>query len=161
MSLVRTTGRISRNGWRTLVCAAAVVAVDVTTKWWASTHLTGRLVNVVGQLGLQLIFDPATSFSFVTRTTWWLYPILAICTGGLLVAAGRSRNRFLGIGAGVTIGGIIGNGLDGSVLYQGRGVVDFITANHWITFNVADLSVATGVLLVLVGLIQTRGALRG
>jgi signal peptidase II len=71
----------------------------------------------------------------------------------LLIALGRSDSPWFAVGVGLVIGGSIGNVLDR--LFRGEGwlrgqVVDFIDLQWWPIFNVADMAIVVGgVLLIL------------
>ena len=67
---------------------------------------------------------------------------------GLLVYFARHRRTpLIWLPTGLLLGGALGNVLD---RLSGGAVTDFIKLPHWPAFNVADIAVTTGVILLLV-----------
>ena len=136
------------------IVVAVVVALDQLTKAWAVAALDrGRTIDLVWTLRLKLTFNDGAAFS------------LGGGSGGLLALAGlavvavvyRSVLRWPGrlppIALGLVLGGAIGNLID-RVARDGS-VVDFIDLQWWPLFNVADIGVSCGaVLLILLSLRQ-------
>jgi signal peptidase II len=59
----------------------------------------------------------------------------------------------MAIGAGLVLGGAVGNLSERIVGGHGGRVPDFITLDYWPTFNVADACVTVGVIIVIVSLL--------
>ena len=137
----------------TAVVALAVVAADQVTKHWALNALdSGRVIDVLGSLRLNLAFNTGMAFA----KGQGIGPLIAVV--GLLVIAYllvglRRESRSGAIFVGLVAGGAAGNIIDR--LFRGRGwfhgaVVDFIDLQWWPVFNVADSAISVGaVLLVL------------
>ena len=71
---------------------------------------------------------------------------------GLLITVGRSTSRWYPLAVGLIIGGALGNVIDRLVRGEGwlrGGVVDFIDVQWWPIFNVADIAVSVGGVLLL------------
>jgi signal peptidase II len=134
------------------VVASVVLALDQLTKAWAVSALdNGRTIDVVWTLRLKLTFNDGAAFSFGGGSGG----VLALA--GLLVVAVvyRSVLRWPGrlppLALGLVLGGAIGNLVD-RVARDGR-VVDFIDLQWWPLFNVADIGISCGaVLLILLSL---------
>jgi lipoprotein signal peptidase len=107
--------------------------------------------TLVGPLALQLIYDPKTSFSFIERGSIALTIGEVLLTGLLLCVVVALPSNLVKIGAGLTIGGMLGNMCD-ILTHSPHGVVDFITINEWLSFNLADVSVLVGISLLLAGI---------
>ena len=70
----------------------------------------------------------------------------------------RAKSRWLASALGMVIGGALGNAID-RVIYGA--VADFLDLHaygyHWPAFNVADMAISTGVVMLLFdGLIEKR-----
>ncbi|MDZ7734062.1 MAG: signal peptidase II [Acidimicrobiia bacterium] len=81
-------------------------------------------------------------------------PCVALVVVGALVWTGRSLSSRSGaVALGLVLGGALGNLADrafrGDGLLSGR-VVDFIDLQWWPVFNVADMGVVVGAILLLV-----------
>jgi len=59
----------------------------------------------------------------------------------------------LAVGAGLVLGGAIGNLSERIVGTHGGQVPDFITLDYWPTFNLADACVTIGIVVVVVSLL--------
>ena len=138
--------------------AAAVVAVDQLTKWWALRTLPDRTIHLVWTLRLDLARNTGAAFSrFVGQGP--IIGLLAIGVVAVLLWQGRTVSSRAGaVALGLILGGALGNLVDRA--FRGGGflhgaVVDFIDAQWWPVFNVADSCVVIGaILLVVVTLVQ-------
>jgi signal peptidase II len=146
-------------GLRTpLAIAAVVVLVDQLTKHWALNALAdGHQIDLVGSLRFNLAFNKGMAFS-QGRGLGPIIGVLALVViVALLISVGRSTSRWYPLAVGLIIGGALGNVLDR--LFRGEGwlrggVVDFIDLQWWPIFNVADICVTVGgVLLLLTSLL--------
>jgi signal peptidase II len=134
--------------------AAAALAFDQLTKWWAVSVLDDRTIKVVGSLRLQRTTNYAAAFS-LGGGHGALIPLVAIVAVVVLIRTGVTQGTTLGVIAlALVLGGALGNLTDRAFRagdgFLGGGVVDFIDAQWWPVFNVADMSVVIGAGLVLV-----------
>ncbi|MEY2434835.1 MAG: signal peptidase [Acidimicrobiaceae bacterium] len=134
--------------------AAVVVAIDQLTKAWAVHTLATRDIDLVWTLRLHLTRNRGAAFS-LGFGSGGLIAILAIVVVFVLMALGRNLDSRIGVvSLGLVLGGALGNLADrafrdGSGLLGGA-VIDFIDLQWWPVFNVADIAVTIGgVLLVL------------
>lgn len=129
-----------------LVAAAATLATDLITKAWAAANLDVP-VDIGGSLSLQLAHNPGVAFGAGRSLPSW---VLLVLTGAICVAIGVAGWRgALGpsIAVGLVLGGATGNLLD---RMTGGSVVDMIHLTWWPTFNLADVAICTGVVLLAV-----------
>jgi signal peptidase II len=146
-------------GWRrlglVLAVATTVVVVDQLTKWWAVETLSTRTIDIVWKLRLTLVENRGTAFS-LTQSGGPLITLLALAVvGGLLWYSRGVRSRWALVALGLIAGGAIGNLIDrafrGDAGFMQGAVIDFIDVQFWPVWNVADMGVTVGaVLLVLV-----------
>lgn len=148
-----------------LVLAAVWVVVDQLTKHWAVNHLSDRDIDLVGSLRFHLHHNSGMAFGRGTGIgpVLGVFAFLMVC--GLLISLRKADSRMSAIGVGLVLGGAVGNLLDR--LFRGDGwlrgaVVDFIDPQWWPIFNVADIGVTCGaILLVLGSLLVGRSARKG
>ena len=150
----------------TLLVAAGVVVLDQLTKHWAVNRLTdGRDIDLIGSLRFHLTYNSGMAFS----RGQGLGPIIGIIAVVVVVVLLRSLRRegslLLDVATGLVIGGALGNVVDrtfrGDGLLDGS-VIDFIDVQWWPIFNVADMAVTCGgVLLVVSTLFAGRRAAVG
>jgi signal peptidase II len=137
---------------------AVVVLLDFVTKRLAVATLGRVPLRVIGDwLTLRLVYNPGAAFGIhVGTASRWVFTALALVAlvvlGGM-VRQTRPAQRMRLLALALVCGGAVGNLIDR--LRSGRGVVDFIDvwigSFHWPTFNVADMAVSCGaVVLALV-----------
>jgi signal peptidase II len=145
-----------RSRWMgALGIACIVVAIDQLAKHWALNALADdEVIDVVGSLRFNLAFNTGASFSIGSG----LGPLLAVIVLVVVVALLRFVRTVPGrlslVAVGLVVGGALGNLVD-RVLRNGDGflggaVVDFIDVQWWPIFNIADMGVVIGALLLVV-----------
>jgi signal peptidase II len=142
----------------------AVIALDQLTKWWAIENLRDQIIPVAWTLRFNLAFNTGTAFSLGSGTGWVRFLPLAVL-GVVAYVMWNSRQAMTRAGAvalALILGGAIGNLIDRAARSGDGGfftgaVIDFIDFQWWPVFNVADMGVVIGgILLVLVSLRPAR-----
>jgi signal peptidase II len=138
-----------------LVVAGGWILVDQLSKSWAVARLPDGDIDVVGSLRLNLAYNSGASFSMGDGYGRWI-ALVAVVIVGLLVWQGlQATSRLTAVSLGMIVGGALGNVVDRAVR-EGRGgflggsVVDFIDLQWWPVFNVADVGVVVGAILLVV-----------
>lgn len=145
---------------RVLFGAVAVgwVIADQLSKAWALSALNDQTIDVFWTLRFQLAFNFGASFSLGAGFGAWI-GLLALLVVGVLVWKGRSVGTRLGaVALGMIVGGALGNVLDRAFrgdegFFQG-GVVDFIDLQWWPIFNIADIGVVCGAILLVISTLR-------
>jgi signal peptidase II len=150
----------SIGAWRVPVAIAlGVVLVDQLTKHWAVTYLgNDRVIDLVWTLRFNLAFNNGMAFGQGRG----LGPIIGIVATlvivFLLISLRNESSRLSTIGMGLLIGGAAGNLIDrllrGDAWLNGA-VVDFVDLQWFPIFNVADMAVNVGALLLIIGSIRS------
>lgn len=143
--------------WVGLLTAIFWLGLDQLTKTWAVSYLTPEPWSIIdGFLNLRLAYNPGVSFSMLSDIAVESMPeilgIFALVVSVVIVhymsRHGERLTYMLGLG--FIAGGAIGNGID---RFVHRAVVDFLDFHyagwHWPTFNVADIAICLGVVLML------------
>lgn len=136
--------------------AAAVTLADLVAKLVAVAWLRASPgVAVVGEwVQLRLVFNPGAAFG-VSVGSWSRVGFSLIAIGAIWFLARVSRradpgDRLRQLACGLVAGGAAGNLIDR--LRSTQGVVDFLDVGvgpyRWPTFNVADIGVTTGALVL-------------
>ena len=140
--------------------ALLVVVVDQLSKRWALSTLAGEgsVPFVPGLLQLQLVFNSGAAFSLLTSSTWLLGLVSLLVALALLVWIQISAplRPWQWLGAGLLLGGAIGNGLD---RWRLGTVVDFLAfvPVRFPIFNGADVAINLAVICFAFDLLQRHG----
>jgi signal peptidase II len=149
-----------KRAWPYAGLVALIVALDAATKLVAQRRLPlYEPVPVLGDfLRLTYIYNPGAAFGLHLGTySRYFFMVLTVVVLMILFGWFRStpatdRLRLMAITA--VTGGAIGNLIDR--LRSPRGVVDFLDIGigslRWPVFNVADIAVTTGALLLAISL---------
>ncbi len=137
-----------------LALSGGVIVVDAATKWWARQQLMHGPTHIVGPLWFRLTFNSGISFS-LSRNTPSVSVIVAVIVALVLLAlALRAQPGVATWGLGLLLGGGVANVLDRLAASPPR-VTDFVAVGGFPVFNVADIAVSAGFLLLL--LLVLRG----
>lgn len=137
------------------VTAAAVIAADQATKVWALGALEHDVsVPWIGELlQLRLIFNSGAAFGMGSGITPVITGVQILIACGIAWALIRHvRNGVWVLALSLLLGGAVGNIIDRLFRAPGvfRGyVVDFLQLPHWPIFNVADIAVTSGAILLI------------
>lgn len=140
--------------WATLV---TVVGLDVVTKALAVAQLVPRQLphEVLGDaIRFTLVFNEGAAFGlkFGPYSRWIFLgaTLVALIILGRLYRATKAGDVPRTLALGLLCGGAVGNLIDR--IRSSYGVVDFIDVgfhdHRWPTFNVADMAVSTGAILL-------------
>lgn len=157
MSVVPPPAREARRPDGVFATALAIVLlVDVVTKYVALTRLSLHLPVAVASdvLRWTLTYNPGAAFGLsLGAFSRWLFVALALAIAATLVRLQQATPpgawpRALALG--LVVGGAVANVVNR--LWSARGVVDFIDVGvrtwRWPTFNVADIGVSLGAVLL-------------
>ena len=137
--------------------AVAVVAADQLAGWYVR-HEAAHLPWTIGrELAIRVAHNTGISFSRFAGSGDWLRWVIAVVCVALAVAIWRAPARFA-LPLALVLGGAAGNLVDR--LRFGY-VLDYIGVGPWPTFNVGDVAIAVGaVLIALAMLFPARASVR-
>ncbi len=136
-----------------MLVAVGVVALDALTKWWALATLADRDIELVGSLQFHLVRNTGGAFSTGADYAPVFAVVGVVVVGVLLVVGRRTASVPSQVAFGLVAGGAVGNLLD-RFLREGGGllggaVVDFVDLGWWPVFNLADVGITVGVVLLV------------
>jgi signal peptidase II len=142
-----------------LVVALLVSAVDEVTKAWARRALGAHDVHVAGVMWLRLRFNSGISFSInqsaaPLTTIVTVVIALAVLVVGLNAASGVSAAGF-----GLLIGGGVANVIDRLAASPHR-VTDFISLGSFPVFNLADVCITAGFIVLMIAALRGEKLVR-
>ena len=140
-----------------LIGAGVVVALDRLTKQLAVDRLDlGEVYTVVPGFNLALVLNHGAAFGFLADSGgWqrWFFVTVGIVISTLIMVTLLRKSAASGcyrLGLSLILGGALGNIIDR--VSQGY-VIDFVDLHwdawHWPAFNVADVGITMGALIVL------------
>ena len=132
--------------------AGTVLAADQAGKW-VVRHQAGHLPwHLTGGLRIELNYNAGISFSQFAGASWVMALVAAVCAGvaiALWFAPPAYRPAL-----GIILGGALGNLVD-RLVWDGA-VIDFLGVYTWPTFNLADVAIVGGTMLLALRVL--RGA---
>lgn len=134
-----------------LIVAAVVVAIDQATKSLALDALSGRApVELFWTLRLRLSFNSGAAFGLGRGVTPFLTVAAVVLLIVLLGASRTAGSPLARVALGLVVGGAMGNLADRVFRSHGGAVVDFIDFQWWPVFNVADVGITVGAVLLVI-----------
>jgi signal peptidase II len=144
--------RTTRNTFIFVLAAAAAILIDQVSKALVVAYVEpGRSITMVPHV-LSLTHSTNTGGAFgLMRGSGQIVFLAALVVVGLTMAwffVFRGRKSFWTfLGLGLLIGGALGNLIDRVARHK---VVDFLDLGWWPVFNVADIAIVAGVIIVVV-----------
>ncbi|WP_380168547.1 signal peptidase II [Jannaschia sp. R86511] len=134
--------------------AAVIAVLDQLTKHLAEARLEpGVRVDVLGELfGFRLFYNSGAAFSLGTSITPVLTTFACLAVVAMLVALARTWSTAWAVSVAVLLGGASGNLVDRLTRDPGVGrgeVVDFFELPSFPIFNIADMAVVSGAVLIV------------
>lgn len=137
--------------------AVVVVAVDQLTKTLALEHLADGPVDLFWTARLNLSFNSGAAFGVgkgVAPIIVGLGLVMVVALLGLWKLA--AEHWVAAVALGLLFGGAMGNLTDRLVRDHGGAVVDFIDFQWWPIFNVADIGISCGAVLLILASRRTE-----
>lgn len=138
----------SARAWRLAGALCGVVVIlDQAAKALVEANMyTGQDVGVLGPIGLTLSHNSGVAFGLASGGGTRLVLVTALALGVVGYLFSRDPTRpGMWVAAGLLAGGAIGNLAD---RIRVDAVTDYIAIGSWPAFNLADVAVTTGVLLL-------------
>ncbi len=140
------------------IVALIVLIMDRVSKHWVINSINpGESVPLLGEiLYLTHVRNPGAAFGLFAYKTPFFIVISFIMIILTVIAAYQipPRLALLRLGLAVMLGGVAGNLFD---RLQTGYVVDFLDLGFWPVFNIADMAIVVGVLMLAVGLSISAG----
>ena len=142
-----------------LVAGAAILADQITKHLVASQLAVGEAVNVVGPFSIHHVHNSGIAFGLFDRATGMVIALTSVAVLWMLVFFARSgaRHPVLPVALGLLIGGSVSNLLDRVRLGH---VTDFLDLRYWPAFNLADMCIVVGVVVLVSTMLSGEGSPR-
>jgi signal peptidase II len=138
----------SARAWRLAGALCGVVVIlDQAAKALVEAKLTpGQDVGVLGPIDLTLSHNSGVAFGLASGGGTRLVLVTALALGVVTYLFSRDPTRpGMWVAAGLLAGGAIGNLAD---RIRVDAVIDYVAIGNWPAFNLADVAVTAGVLLL-------------
>ena len=150
----------NRNLKHCLSLALAIIALDQISKAWVLTVIRETTRPIMPFLNFSLGFNKGAAFGILDAAGgWqrWFFIILGISVSVVILiwsAQLNAKKNMENFALALILGGAWGNLIDRIRLGHVVDFIDFYVGNwHWYTFNVADIAICVGgVLLAIYGL---------
>jgi len=140
-----------------LLLSVVIIVLDQVTKFWAVANLSdGSTIAILPMLDFSLAYNTGAAFSFLANAGGWqklFFSGIAIAVSAYLIFAiyrAKESEKQLVIAYALVVAGAIGNLIDRLRIDK---VVDFIhvfyQSWHFPYFNVADISITIGAILLI------------
>lgn len=143
--------------------ALTIFAADHAVKFWVHEYTPyGWSQQITGFFNLVHVWNQGATFSFLADAGGWqrffFLGFALIVSAWLVWVLRKPLPAVEGLAYSFILGGALGNGLDRAM----RGyVVDFLDFHwqgwHWPAFNIADIGIVCGALLLMVSTLKSPG----
>ncbi|MDF1719068.1 MAG: signal peptidase II [Minwuia sp.] len=142
---------------RALTFCVFLIILDQATKVWLIGVMEARgfaAWELLPFFNLVMVWNPGVSFGLFgggpAETRWILAAVNVAVSIMLLIWLLRAENRMQRLALAAVIGGALGNALDRLIYGRVADFFDFHVAGwHWPAFNVADMAISCGVVILL------------
>lgn len=141
--------RKATRGLLLIVIALVVIGLDQLTKYLVRVHMElGQSIPSEGIFRLTYTTNTGGAFGILSNQAFLLALVAIIGIAVFLVYLRYIplQSTLLKIGLGLDLGGAIGNLID-RLRFDGK-VTDFIDIGAWPVFNVADMSIVVGTIVI-------------
>lgn len=147
---------LRRSSPRILIVALFVVVCDQASKALVVAQMyLGERIEIFSLLSLERTSNSGIAFGLAGHVPSLVLILVAAAIVVILLLLGTQMKwRGSSIAIGLILGGALGNLLDR--IFRGS-VVDFIDLPHWPTFNLADVAITVGVVLLILGSLRSGG----
>lgn len=134
--------------------ALIIIVSDQVIKYIVSNNMyLGQSIPVVPQIfHLTYILNPGAAFGILENQRWLFICIAAVLIGAVVYFYKRIKQlaKMFRLGIALLFGGAIGNMIDR--IFIGR-VVDYMDFRIWPVFNLADVAIVSGCVIIAVYLL--------
>lgn len=132
-----------------------ILTVDQTTKFMVIQRLErGISIPVVeGIVSFTYIRNPGGAFGFLASSDLLLLSVAVLAVAVMVIGHGYFVRSGYGPAVALLLGGAAGNLIDRIRL---GAVVDFIDLGFWPVFNVADIAIVAGVIVLLYRMLAAK-----
>ncbi len=120
-----------------------------------SMHLGESIPVIKGIFHITYVLNPGAAFGMLEHQRWVfiLVAVTVLLVAGIFYSKLKRESNLLQAGAGLLLGGAVGNLVD---RIQTGLVVDFLDFRIWPVFNIADIAICVGAGILILDMWQRR-----
>ncbi len=120
-----------------------------------SMHLGESIPVIKGIFHITYVLNPGAAFGMLEHQRWVfiLVAVTVLLVAGIFYSKLKRESNLLQTGAGLLLGGAVGNLVD---RIQTGLVVDFLDFRIWPVFNIADIAICVGAGILILDMWQRR-----
>ncbi len=120
-----------------------------------SMHLGESIPVIKGIFHITYVLNPGAAFGMLEHQRWVfiLVAVAVVLAAGIFYSRLKKESILLQTGAGLLLGGAVGNLVD---RIQTGLVVDFLDFRVWPVFNIADIAICVGAGILILDMWQRR-----
>jgi len=121
----------------------------------SSMHLGDSMPVIKGIFHITYVLNPGAAFGMLEHQRWVfiLVAVAVVLAAGIFYSKLKRESALLQTGAGLLLGGAVGNLVD---RIQTGLVVDFLDFRVWPVFNIADIAICVGAGILILDMWQRR-----
>ncbi|MBO8159422.1 signal peptidase II [Thermosyntropha sp.] len=135
-----------------------MLMVDQLSKYWVVTNfnLGEKWTIIEGILSFTYIHNPGAAFGLMEGKIWFfIFAAFMVVAGMIYYDSKYNPPDIIKYALGLIAGGALGNLVD-RIFY--KSVIDFISVGWWPVFNIADIGIVVGSIVIFIFLLyQERG----
>lgn len=139
-----------------LIITFMVIFLDQLTKFFVVKNLYGSSINIIENIfSITYVENRGAAWGILSNNSWLLMifiPIFVLIIIWYLYTIGN--NKYERLAGSLIIGGAIGNYIDR--IFRGF-VVDFLDIKVWPVFNIADIAIVLGCIIMIIFLLIEGG----
>ena len=145
-----------------LSISTVIIVLDQISKQYAERSLElYERISVMPFFNLTLAYNEGAAFSFLSDAggwqRWFFLILTAVISVVLFFWLKKSESKLESMAISMVLGGAIGNFIDRLLFGH---VIDFLDvyyqSHHWPAFNVADMAISGGVVLLIISSFKTQ-----
>ncbi|MCT4594912.1 MAG: signal peptidase II [Anaeromicrobium sp.] len=132
-----------------------IILIDQFTKYLTQANMSvNETIPIINNIfHLTYVQNPGAAFGILRNQKWFFVVVTIVVLGGVFIYSVKHKNmhKIMNVSLSLIVAGAIGNFIDRVRLDY---VIDFFDFRIWPVFNIADISIVVGAILLSYYLIK-------
>ncbi|PAB58856.1 signal peptidase II [Anaeromicrobium sediminis] len=137
------------------IIIVGIILIDQFTKYLtqANMHVNETIPIINNIFHLTYVQNPGAAFGILRNQKWFFVVVTIVVLGGVFIYSIKNKNmhKLMSVSLSLIVAGAIGNFIDRVRLDY---VIDYFDFRIWPVFNIADISIVVGAILLSYYLIK-------